>query len=376
MSHVSPAGMRQVGWTLHGARMILESTSEEAIAYIRAHLGAGSDPAAPAGPDLRVGVEWRWGSMPAHVHSHRARSSQAGSAASRAAERAGRDLTDREGRLYWSRVPGFEGLTMDAGVRGGMVELCVHCGYVPRDSLARMRYLRTGRRAKKTHRTFFKLMYYAAYYPMIWHFERTRGWGLLHASAVERNGKAIVFSGLGGVGKSTLALSLLADPSFRFVSDNLVLHDSERIYALPEPVRLDPSSLMAIAAEGFAPARSEVPPTAHSKPTYWVEPSRVADSALADAVILLRFTPRSLIRPLSASETLAHLVAARDLVKEVEGYRSVAAFLSIAAARDQDDPVDPASLPALVRKGRAYLLGIGEGEPVRTTLARIREICA
>lgn len=369
MSRPATGRLAKVEWGLHGARMALESDSEEAIDYIRAHLACG-DAVAGARHDLRVSVDWRWGSKA------RSATGKRGDASIPAGERVGKDLFERDGRLIWSRVPGFEGLVIDAASDGGTVDLTVHCAYVPRDTFARMRYLKPGRRAKKTHRTFFKLMYYAAYYPMIWHLERTRGWGLLHASAVERNGKAIIFSGMGGVGKSTLALSLLADPSFRFISDNLILHDVDTVYALPEPVRLDPSSHTAIAAEGFAPIRSDVPPTAHPKPTYWVEKGRVAEAATADAVVLLRFTQRPMIRPLSPAETLAHLTAARDLVKEVEGYRSEAAFLSMAVAGDQEDPVAPSSLASFVPGLRAYLIGIGSGEPVSVTLARIREVCA
>jgi hypothetical protein len=371
VSRPAAGKLAQVEWGLHGARMRLRSSSEEAIDYIRAHLACGDAVSSGPSPDLHVNVDWRWGSGGGGHAGKRDGSGAVGG-------RMGKDLFEHDGRLIWSRVPGFEGLVMDAGSDGdgGGVDLTVHCSYVPRDTFARMRYLKPGRRAKKTHRTFFKLMYYAAYYPMVWHLERTRGWGLLHASAVERDGKAIIFSGMGGVGKSTLALSLLADPSFRFISDNLILHDADTVYSLPEPVRLDPSSHLAIAAQGFAPIRSDVPPTAHPKPTYWVEKSRVAEAARADVVVLLRFTPRSMIRPLSPVETLAHLTAARDLVKEVEGYRSEAAFLSMAVAGDQDNPVEPSSLASLVTKLRAYLIGIGSGEPVSVTLARIREVCA
>jgi len=373
---VTPRGAipaARAGWTLHGARVTVESDSGEAMAYARAHLGAAS--AAFAAPDLRIRLGWQWGGRPDRARGV-ATSRPHGGAEDPETERIGKDLFDRGGRLVWSRVPGFEGLTLEAARAGDGVELSASCRYVPRDALARVRYLRASRRTKKTHRTFFKLMYYAFYYPLIWHFERRRGWGLLHASAVERNGRAVILSGMGGVGKSTLALSLLADPSFRFISDNLILHDEQAVYSLPEPVRLDPSSLTAICAAGFAPTASGVPPTAHPKPTYRVEPDRACASADAGVVILLRFTPRSLIRPLGPAETLAHLTAARDLVKEVDGYRALAGFLSMAAADDSDTPVEPARLTRLVARPNAYLLGIGEGEPVSVTLARIREVCA
>jgi hypothetical protein len=367
MSRAAIARTARIGWTLHGVRVNVESGSEEALDYALAHLGA--TPESLPAPHLRISLGWQWGgSAP--------RAPQGVGSGDRHSERIGKDLHDVGGELVWSRVPGFDGLTIRASREGGGVHVSASCAYSPRDPLSHMRYLRASRRAKKTHRTFFKLMYYAVYYPLIWHFERTRGWGLLHASAVERGGRSILLSGLGGVGKSTLALSLMADPSFRFISDNLLLHDEERIYSLPEPVRLDASSLAAIGAAGFVPSTSDVPPTAHPKPTYRVESGRVSESAEADVVILLRTAKRAVIRPLGPEEALAHLIASRDLVREVDGFRAVASFLSMALAADAEKIAEPARLSAFTGRCRAYLLGIGEGEPVAVTLARIREVCA
>lgn len=356
----SSASRRTAGWKLHGACMRFQSNSDEAIRYVRAHLSASER--AEEAPDIDVTLNWHWGRKP----------SVAPAAAS---ERIGKSLAEKDGRLLWTRVPGFEGLTMEAHAGENGLKLTSTCGYEPRDAFAKMRYLRAGRRDRKTHKTFFKLLYYTAYYPMIWHLERTRGWGLLHASAVEIGGKAVILAGHGGVGKSTLSLSLMADPSVRFISDNLLLHDESSVYSLPEPVRLDASSLRAIKASGFEPSPSEVPLTAHSKPTYWVDPERTLHAAEAGIVILLRFTPRPLLRPLSAAEARAHLGAARDLAREVEGHRTVAAFLSMSLPDDSDAPVPHAPLASLAKRMQGYVLGIGEGEPVATTLARLREVC-
>ncbi len=363
MSRAAAAGQIGVDWSLHGARIRFRSNSEEAIDYIRSHLA--TEPAGERDPDLHVAVDWLWGAKGEPVHSDDD------------AEHVGRNLVQRNRRIAWSRVPGFEGLTMEAGPgeEDGAFTISSTCRYAPRDALARVRYMRPGRREKKTHRIFFKLLYYVAYYPMIWHLERTRGWGLLHASALERDGRGIILAGHGGVGKSTLALSLMADPSFRFMSDNLLLHDGERIYTLPEPIRLDASSMSAVRAEGFRPVASQVPLTAHKKPTYWVDRSRLSQSAPAATVVLLRFTPRPLLRPLSPVETLAQLVAARDLAREVEGYRTVSAFLSMSVADDSDFPTEPASLTSFVTRLQGYVLGIGRGEPIPVTLARLREVC-
>ena len=101
----------------------------------------------------------------------------------------------------------------------------------------------------------------------------------------------------------------------------------------------------------------------------------MAREAEAGAVALLRFTGAPSLRPMRATETAAHLAAARDLVKEVEAYRSVAAYLSMAAAGGaEEDPAEPATLRRLADGVKGYMVGIGKGEPVEQTLGRLGEV--
>lgn len=359
----------RIGWELHGARVDLQVASDEALAYLRAHFGPEAV-APPASPDLRILIDWRWGTSDA--------SAAASAGATEGAERVGRSLFEREGRLLWTHVPGFEGLTLEAGRAGSTTVVRASCGYIPRDTLARLRYMNPARRAKKTNRTLFKLLYYAFYFPLAWHLERTRGWELIHASAVERGGDALILAGHGGAGKSTLSLSLLADPAVRFISDNLVLHDGRSVHALPEPIRLDAASLRAIRAAGYDPAPTDLPRTAHPKPTFRVAPGRTAASAALRTIVLLRFADRPFLRPLSPAGVVAHLRAATDLAREIEAYRAVASFLSMAVAGEgsgaEGATETPAGLRALASGARGFVMGIGTGEPVADTLERLREI--
>ena len=355
--------MTRIGWELHGIRVDLRSSSPEAAAYVRAHLGpAATDPHDE--PDLLIDLEWTMGAGTTAAPEVRG-------------EAVGRYLRESGGRLRWSRVIGFDGLVMEAGRTGSTTGIRASCKYVPRDALSRLRYMKPARREKKTNRTLFKMLYYALYFPLAWSLERSRGWEILHASAVEKGGKGLVLAGHGGAGKSTLALSMLADPEVKFISDNLIFHDGSSVYSLPEPVRLDGSSLEAIRGGGYMPEVTGLPRSAHPKQTFRVEPGRTAHSASVRTVALLRFTANSFLRPLDPSEASAHLVGARDLVKEVEAYRSVAAFLSMAtagAAGEGGGPAAPATTIALAKQADCYLVGIGRGEPVARTLQRLREI--
>ncbi len=359
----------RIGWELHGVRVNLRCTSEEVDGYVRAHLGPEAI-AVHASPDLSLTLEWHWGTPSSRAEAE-------GSGARGAGERIGRHLEARDGRLFWRRVSGFEGLSLAAGRSGSTMEVTAACHYSPRDPLARLRYLKADRRARKTNRTFFRLLYHAFYFPLAWHLEYRRGWELLHASAVERRGRGLILAGHGGSGKSTLALSLMADPAVRFISDNLILHDGSKVYSLPEPVRLDPSSLEAIRASGYRPLPTDLPLTAHPKPTYRVEPSRCAAEAEAAAIVLLRFGPRAHVRQMAPGEAAAHLVAARDLVREVEGYRSVAAFLSLACGGTDlpgESAPSRATAAGLAARAGSFSMTIGEGESVAKTLARLGEI--
>lgn len=76
---------------------------------------------------------------------------------------------------------------------------------------------------------------------------------LLHASAVERDGKALLMTGHSGAGKSTLA-ALLGERGWRFMGDEFVLVDPDTgmVHAFPRLVSLKNAAiaLFAAAVEG------------------------------------------------------------------------------------------------------------------------------
>ncbi|TPG54424.1 HprK-related kinase A [Sphingomonas glacialis] len=73
---------------------------------------------------------------------------------------------------------------------------------------------------------------------------------LLHASVVERDGEALVMTGVSGAGKSTLA-ALLSLRGWRLMGDEFALLDPEtgQLYAFPRLVSLKNASIATVAAE-------------------------------------------------------------------------------------------------------------------------------
>ena len=83
------------------------------------------------------------------------------------------------------------------------------------------------------------LTYYLIFMPCFFYLERIQKHRLIHASAFEHRGKGIILTGLGGVGKSTLSLAALLWPENRFLSDNIIFYNDEKIYSLKSPIAAD-----------------------------------------------------------------------------------------------------------------------------------------
>ncbi len=111
--------------------------------------------------------------------------------------------------------------------------LCVETQWPQRGK----RFWRTPR--PNLHR-FQQILRLAVHYPLFWLLERERRVFVLHGSAVEIGGDGVMFVGLAGVGKSTLALALTAMGHSRFLTDNFLLYDDERVLPFLEMVRVAP----------------------------------------------------------------------------------------------------------------------------------------
>ena len=92
----------------------------------------------------------------------------------------------------------------------------------------------------RPHDLLESLIWYAVLYPGLLASE-WRGRYPLHASAVVKDGRAIVLFGLPGAGKSTVAAALRGS-GFALLSDNLVTVGPKGIWPVPEPIKLDARS--------------------------------------------------------------------------------------------------------------------------------------
>lgn len=139
---------------------------------------------------------------------------------------------------------------------------------------------------------------------------------ILHASAVERDGRALLMTGHSGAGKSTLA-AILGERGWRFMGDEFALLDPATglIHAFPRLVSLKNQAIAAMEAE-VAPDRFG--PRLTDTPKGDIRHLRPNDAAIAamgaparPALILFpRFGFESAERPMGESEVFVRLTQA------------------------------------------------------------------
>lgn len=140
---------------------------------------------------------------------------------------------------------------------------------------------------------------------------------LIHASSVEKDGRALVMTGESGSGKSTLA-ALLGERGWRFMGDEFALIDfaSGAIHPFPRLVSLKNESIAAMRAEirdasRFGPAMEGTPKgdIVHLVPPAdaWARMREAAPPAL---LLFPRFGPATDVRAVSRGEAFMRLTQA------------------------------------------------------------------
>jgi HprK-related kinase A len=141
---------------------------------------------------------------------------------------------------------------------------------------------------------------------------------LLHAASVERDGRALIITGLSGSGKSTLS-ALLGERGWRFMGDEFALLDlaDGTLHPFPRAVSLKNESVEAlekiVGPERFGPWLRGTPKGTirHLRP-HVDAVARMSEPAVPSAILFPRFGPdlERAVRPVGAAEVFVRLTQA------------------------------------------------------------------
>lgn len=182
---------------------------------------------------------------------------------------------------------------------------------------------------------------------MAMNLQMALGWRrhlLLHASAVEKDGKALIMTGASGSGKSTLA-AMLGHRGWRFMGDEFVLVDLVAGDAVPFPrlISLKNEAIGAMQATAldarFGPLMTDTP---KGDVRHLVPPAdaiaRMAEPAKPALLLFPSFGFESAVRDIGASEVFMRLTqASTNYVALGEaGFSTLTRFIRTVPARAID----------------------------------------
>jgi hypothetical protein len=346
--------VHRTGIEIHGVRLNLSCNFDQLFDYLQHLLKSELRPAWQS-PDIEVIGTWRDGAPTVE-----------GAFPDEGAEEGfGKRMRLSEDELVWFDMHRDKDLQLRFRREGSATAFDVDYWYHPTEKkLARVPdYL---------YRKFFTLARYLVHFPIAWHLNRTRGWVLIHASAVAAGDQAILVAGPGGAGKTTTCVGLMGRDGVRLVTENLLFTDGDYIYPLIEPIRLTDDS-MALLSE--RQRRSLVPlgvaGGSKHKSLFHLPYDPKDVSVRPVALFIPRFTEQGFVKPMAAGVASEVVNASNRLTLELNDYDWYTAALDLLwpapghAARQVD------VLRHLTGVAACFSLGIDRSAGVSAVVDRI-----
>jgi hypothetical protein len=265
-------------------------------------------------------------------------------------------------RIDWNDIPDVLGLQLSHRLEDS--QHCYHAVYHETQDdeiawrLAKRIFRRTG--ATGQNETWDLLVQYLIYFPICWFLERERGLHLLHASCVELGNGAALFPGLAGVGKSTVAMYLFARMGARLLSDNLVLHDHEKVYACLEPILLAAEG-QRLFEQGDLRLTATGAPHAHQRRGYHVPEGYRSSEAKPGVVLFLVRSHNAFLRQVSVQATISRILDYNAVVGETRRYLNYSAMMDLLSPRGILPLERGRALASLLAATECYEVGLQEG---------------
>lgn len=352
---------RAINIEIQGVRLRLISENSDCLDFVRLH----TDPYLSKGDrQPNIEVRFRWNKLGV-FGSHRS-----GFEYQEGLNKVGRRiLTDGNGNLHkiFDDVPGLEMLfTVDKEDN-----LSVAADYHFRPGLGPVQSILNSvfftRRLAKQRSEIARLIFYLVYYPVLWYLDRHRSLYVIHGSAVKYKDEGIILTGIPGVGKSTLTLSLLSCPDARLLSDNILLYDDKRVYSCYESVRLDKRSLEMLPDLSFHLSRIGSH-ASYDRDFYEINKASMIDSVKPTLLFIPQLSDVNGVRPISLGECVERTLAFNHLAGEMRRYASFSAALNLLRIAERSQVRMAETLEKLLQNVRCYELSVRARGDLRATL--------
>jgi tRNA-splicing ligase RtcB len=344
-----------IGIGVHGVRLNLASNYPKLIDYVACLLNGHTGPVWDS-PDLEVTGVWRTEPLLAGTTAFADASGGNGF---------GKRMRVSEDDLVWFDTYRDKDLQLRFRRHDGVVAWDVDYCYQPLPT-------KLERYPDYEQWKFFRLMRHLVHFPVAWHLERTRGWTLLHASAVAAGDRAVLVAGPGGAGKTTTCVALMAQTDMTLLTDNLILTDGEQILPVFEPIRLTDESLALLGSRSVV---LEPLPIARSKQkSLFRLPETTAAQPIRPAAIFIpTFASRGFVQPLAGEIARELLNATNRLTVELSDYCWYTAALDLLWPQPGNAERQLKTLKRLTDTTPCYAVGIDRSAGVDAVVAQILE---
>jgi len=200
------------------------------------------------------------------------------------------------------------------------------------------------------------LTYYLIYYPILYALE-SKNIYILHGSAVTYNDKAILMPGLPGVGKSTLCMALLSNKNSKFLSDNIVLYDDNKIYACFEPIRLDENSISLMPDKGQKIINMHIE-SCYSRGSYKVKENETLQQISPDILIIPCRAGTSSVVEITQERAVQLCMDFNKIAGETNSFLTYSSIQNMYYQNSNAEVERVNTLLSLTKKMKCYLLSV------------------
>ena len=217
---------------------------------------------------------------------------------------------------------------------------------------------------------FFFITYPILYYPVFWYLEYFKHTHVLHASAVKCNNIGVIICGLEGIGKTSLALSLLQEKDSCFLSDNLIFYDDKKVYPCHELTRIHKGDNEKIWKGKF----EKINVSKVAKDFYSPISIEGTEGLRPKVLIFPQFSSKFIVKEISKSEAASKAIILSGIPAELNNYIEYNSLYNWVVPEFNSSGSKLSTLRDLLVDVRCYEVGMPKSDGLERNSERVKEI--